>query len=1098
MADYKDIAGRIRTTAADGVVVEAQEMKDLLLDKSQQEVNADVQQGLSDRYTKEETYNREEIEELVDPTNYVSVVATNLTTAVTDLLPAEGATDTIYRIGNWDGTQYDPTVYALYSWNGTAYVCLAVRSFVGDVYDISANHPDGQGNPTVYADLAAALGTGGENIPADIRRGGMTVKFIQGDNVQSSGNKYVQYRLMTQSWSTTVADWQKIDDMSNIVSSVLLNSLGVEISNNDTFITDYIDVIGGGQIQYGYIGYKVTSGCLIEYDENKDYVGNFAIQSDLINGYKLFALPASVKYVRATFFKEFLFESYIKQGDTVLWKATQLNSIEHHISESNSKLDELYHNKVDRQLGINIADPEQLLVGKSFTSAGLFYNANNNNYALTKQFYLIGLGETYIQPYTFTDRMNIGAFVLYKADKCTVVKVVKTGKSYTCSQQDIEDGVAYIRFTLRLGTAGYPTFFLAKSDTLPTYEPYTQFSPASELSKEIDEVRAEFAEKLDKEYGHSVNLINPDKIVHNAYLLTNGLIDENHTGFEACEEFIPVNSKNILVKSVVSTSPYILTFAIYNAEKTYLRGIYDSTKYTYQSGDAYVRIGFRTENYTEDYPTAFACYEDEEHPDVLLPYDEYYATDYKPLYDLELRVERLEEVVNGDTDEINNIAIPKLYLISNDIAPFGDNTFWNPRDLSLPVYVDHLFKWNASSPRQIKWKENKDDHISIVAPFVANGTPEGGIYNDGVNVKVRTLSKTLTTGLIDKSVNLTVSSILNSSVADIFPKVLFIGDSVTFGSGSSTPASLTRNENNVLGICNYWSYIWKLFYDDRKANGNSGFKFTPLGTRKVTFNYDGASRLINAEGNGGWSTHDYLYEQMAMSRENPFYDTDKTWTGTYADELNAAGVKFSLAKYIERYKTLANDGETRLVPGATAGTEITSANINTIAVCEPNIVSIQLGFNDIYANYLADIKLLIKAIKNEYPNIRVILSVLDEAGTYYPEKYPQYDANDVKLNTFTHQGMLLHEKMYNIITDVMNDSFLVEGNGIFLLGNYFVQPTAYSVAVRECPNAGSLSGFDVPYNVVTGSGPHIHPSTIAHATWAYQFTALIKHILYEE
>ena len=127
MSDYLNIAGRVRTTASDGVAMEAQEVKDLNLNKSQQEINADVQTELGDRYTKEETYNREEIEELVDPTNYVSVVATNATTAVTDILPATGEADTIYRVGNWNGTQYDPTMYALYTWNGTAYVCLAAR-----------------------------------------------------------------------------------------------------------------------------------------------------------------------------------------------------------------------------------------------------------------------------------------------------------------------------------------------------------------------------------------------------------------------------------------------------------------------------------------------------------------------------------------------------------------------------------------------------------------------------------------------------------------------------------------------------------------------------------------------------------------------------------------------------------------------------------------------------------------------------------------------------------------------------------------------------------------------------------------------------------
>lgn len=228
------VGGELVSTDYDGIVAAADAVKDYTpgRDKTQKEINDEVQQGLEDRYTKEETYNRDEIETLVDPTNYVSVVATDQTTAVTDLLPAEGATDTIYRIGNWDGTQYDPTVYALYSWNGTAYVCLAVRSFVGEIYDISVNHPDGQGNPAVYSDLAAALGTDGANIPSDIRQGGMTVKFIQ--NVPNSDNKYMQYRYMGTATTgspnpfTNVDNWQGVDDVPTAGSDNLVKSGGVE------------------------------------------------------------------------------------------------------------------------------------------------------------------------------------------------------------------------------------------------------------------------------------------------------------------------------------------------------------------------------------------------------------------------------------------------------------------------------------------------------------------------------------------------------------------------------------------------------------------------------------------------------------------------------------------------------------------------------------------------------------------------------------------------------------------------------------------------------------------------------------------------------
>lgn len=72
----------------------------------------------------------------------------------------------------------------------------------GTVYDISVAHPDGQGNPTPYADLTAALGTNGVNVPEGLRKGGMSVKFVQ-----TSDNKYVQYRCVADEFTTDTTKW---------------------------------------------------------------------------------------------------------------------------------------------------------------------------------------------------------------------------------------------------------------------------------------------------------------------------------------------------------------------------------------------------------------------------------------------------------------------------------------------------------------------------------------------------------------------------------------------------------------------------------------------------------------------------------------------------------------------------------------------------------------------------------------------------------------------------------------------------------------------------------------------------------------------------
>ena len=72
----------------------------------------------------------------------------------------------------------------------------------GIVYDISKAH-DG----ATYTDLIDALGTDGINVPLEVREGGMSVKFIQ-----TSDDKYVQYRLMSNEFTTDTTQWAIADE----------------------------------------------------------------------------------------------------------------------------------------------------------------------------------------------------------------------------------------------------------------------------------------------------------------------------------------------------------------------------------------------------------------------------------------------------------------------------------------------------------------------------------------------------------------------------------------------------------------------------------------------------------------------------------------------------------------------------------------------------------------------------------------------------------------------------------------------------------------------------------------------------------------------
>ena len=106
----------------------------------------------------------------------------------------------------------------------------AVEVYVDSLgaFDISAYHATG-GVLAKYADLTAALGTNGANIPDTLRKGGMSVKFVQ-----SSDNKYVQYFLTKDEWSANAEDWEKLN-------------LEEEVSQLGQDVNDISDILNGGE-----------------------------------------------------------------------------------------------------------------------------------------------------------------------------------------------------------------------------------------------------------------------------------------------------------------------------------------------------------------------------------------------------------------------------------------------------------------------------------------------------------------------------------------------------------------------------------------------------------------------------------------------------------------------------------------------------------------------------------------------------------------------------------------------------------------------------------------------------------------------------------
>lgn len=211
--NFINVGGRLHSIATGNVLAGTDEIYDDSKGKKQSTINAETDAILAQHTSVIQGLNSQ---------NYKTYAATNQTTAVTDVLPTTGSVNTVYRLGNWDGSQFNPSCYTEYSWDGTQYVSISTKTQIDEVFDISAYYASG-GILATYADLSAALDSNnGGGVPQSLQRGGMSIKFVC-----SSDNKYVQYRLMSNTFSTTESDWQGVDNEPTAGSDNLIKSGGV-------------------------------------------------------------------------------------------------------------------------------------------------------------------------------------------------------------------------------------------------------------------------------------------------------------------------------------------------------------------------------------------------------------------------------------------------------------------------------------------------------------------------------------------------------------------------------------------------------------------------------------------------------------------------------------------------------------------------------------------------------------------------------------------------------------------------------------------------------------------------------------------------------
>lgn len=451
------------------------------------------------------------------------------------------------------------------------------------------------------------------------------------------------------------------------------------------------------------------------------------------------------------------------------------------------------------------------------------------------------------------------------------------------------------------------------------------------------------------------------------------------------------------------------------------------------------------------------------------------------------------EVIEGNEDTENsysdNVIVPHSIYLSQDTFNIKDT---RPHRL----YIDHLV--NMDKFVDICFDKTKTDIYHLSADI-----------NTVLDADKKELPISIKLNNVKNKESFTLNRrISKTSVGDnTFVKLMQLGDSVGGGFGGDSNA--VDNNPSVS-----WAVTQKLFMLDRIKSGDydNKYKMQTLGFRNsvaVKATYDATTKTSTAygEGRGGWRLTDYLYrkfqgetgveqEPTESSVLNPFYDEDKVWIDS---ELNEKGVKFSLKKYLERFRNYTDDGVkigqgeegigTNITFNGASNTSQLVVRDNAAFVCTPTHFISQLGFNDVetpsendadYPDFIENTRLLIKAIREEFPNITIGISMIDSAGGYFPQYYREY-SNEGFFNML---GNGLHKKVFNWIEKIYN--LCSEADNVYFIPNYFIQPT-----IKGC-HFYDLVGADGEVSKYVGTNGNYHPNNIAHSAWGQQIYNWIK------
>ena len=371
----------------------------------------------------------------------------------------------------------------------------------------------------------------------------------------------------------------------------------------------------------------------------------------------------------------------------------------------------------------------------------------------------------------------------------------------------------------------------------------------------------------------------------------------------------------------------------------------------------------------------------------------------------------------------------------------------------VPIFIDYLYgEWGMPDEERILFASG-DDRVYMEAQEDL----------DNMQVKTETLSFT-SEALNVADVNFKKVSIPeNQGNGDL--RVLIIGDSVTAG-------AITKQQ--------YWSYAAELFAkEDLIHNRTSKVKF--LGTnkfssREVTYNSKTKTFEAGACGVSSWALSNWLGS-----------DNNGTVNGfTYTE---GEEVKFSILKWIERYRNYDDNLNKLDIDDPSIGTMITSENIDKVVCCTPNVVYINSTHN---GGSIEEHEQMISIIRSEIPGCKIIIgSPMPLCGSWwYKEKYLNKDwlSRGLSLPNYGGQSSYITARLKHLNNWTAKEK---QNSDKWF---YFMPQCVTMPSIEAFEYDTVMCGTKEMKRVTKQALPREHPGTHTHQIWGYELYCLLKYI----